>query len=322
MTDYFFYDKETILKKNEKKKKLHDLLDKYGSVENIEKNAIGVDGYDYMFANTNNLIKEVLEERLLGQASRLAKQEKYSNEYEEIRKEEELENISNYIPSEGFDDIYYSKLDKDGRVVYLGTAQHEGGYSDRKNDLGKKTNYGITQFSLDEYNNLWNSYLKKGKNFPKDVRQLKPIQAKQILDEMYFQRYGINKIKNTRITRNVFDEEMNQGTNAGKDIAEFVNKVKGTNFPLNKVVSDKLAAAINNLSLEESIEVNDLLTLRRMERYFESVDKKPNLNINNLRGWYNRAQSYHSQPKIFEKLYKDKVDYYIQKKYPHYYNGM
>ena len=75
-----------------------------------------------------------------------------------------------------------------------------------------------------------------------------------------------------------------------------------------------MAVAINNLSSEESIKVNDLSTLRRMERYFESVDKKTVLNINNLRGWYNRAQSYHSQPKVFEKLYKDKVDYYN----PHY----
>lgn len=48
MTDYFFDDTETILKKNEKKKKLNELLDRYGSIENIEKNAIGVDGYDYM----------------------------------------------------------------------------------------------------------------------------------------------------------------------------------------------------------------------------------------------------------------------------------
>ena len=237
-----------------------------------------------MFADTDNLINEVLEERSLRQVSRLAKQEEKSSEYDKIRKEDELENISRYIPSKGFNDVYHSKLDEDGRVIYLGTEQHEGGYSDRENDLGKKTNYGITQFSLDEYNNLWNSYLKKGKNFPKDVRQLKPIQAKQILDEMYFQRYGIDKIKNPIITRNVFDEEMNQGTNAGKDIAELVNKVKGTNFPLNKVISDKLAVAINNLSSEESIKVNDLLTLRRMERYFESVDKKTVLNINNLRG--------------------------------------
>lgn len=76
MTDYFFDDTETILKKNEKKKKLNELLDRYGSIENIEKNAIGVDGYDYMFADTDNLINEVLEERTLRQVSRLAKQEK------------------------------------------------------------------------------------------------------------------------------------------------------------------------------------------------------------------------------------------------------
>lgn len=63
MSDYFFNNEETILIKNEKKKKPHDLLDKYGSVEEIEKNAFGVDEYEYMFANTNNLIDEVLEER-------------------------------------------------------------------------------------------------------------------------------------------------------------------------------------------------------------------------------------------------------------------
>lgn len=77
----------------------------------------------------------------------------------------------------------------------------------------------------------------------------------------------------------------------------------------------------NELSSEDSIKVSDLLALKRMERCFNSVDRAPAPNINNLRGWYNRAQSYHSQPKVFEKLYKDKVDYCIQKKYPQYYNG-
>lgn len=69
MLDYFFNDEETVLKKREKKKKLHELLNKYGSVEGIEKNAIGADGYDYMFANTDNLIDEVLQERRSGQPS-------------------------------------------------------------------------------------------------------------------------------------------------------------------------------------------------------------------------------------------------------------
>ena len=57
-----------------------------------------------MFADTDNLINEVLEERSLRQVSRLAKQEEKSSEYDKIRKEDELENISRYIPSEGFNE--------------------------------------------------------------------------------------------------------------------------------------------------------------------------------------------------------------------------
>ena len=66
MFDNFFNDREDVLKKREKKNKLHELLDKYGSVEGIEKNAAGADGYEYMFANTGNLIDEVLAERRSG----------------------------------------------------------------------------------------------------------------------------------------------------------------------------------------------------------------------------------------------------------------
>lgn len=47
-----------------------------------------------MFADTDNLINKVLEERTLRQVSRLAKQEEKSSEYDKIRKEDELENIS------------------------------------------------------------------------------------------------------------------------------------------------------------------------------------------------------------------------------------
>ena len=39
------------------------MLDKYGSIEGIDKNADVRDSYDYMFANTDNLIDEVMAER-------------------------------------------------------------------------------------------------------------------------------------------------------------------------------------------------------------------------------------------------------------------
>ena len=63
MLNYMLDDEEIISSKKRKKKTLSDLLDKYGSVEGIDKNADVRDSYDYMFANTDNLIDEVMAER-------------------------------------------------------------------------------------------------------------------------------------------------------------------------------------------------------------------------------------------------------------------
>lgn len=169
-------------------------------------------------------------------------------------------NDGNNLPF-SFDDIYYSQNDNSGNTLYKGTADHEGGFSNRANDLGGATNYGITQTSLNEYNS-WNSPLKKGYKFPQNVRLLTPEQSKQIL-----------------------------------------------------------ANIVNSLGANEISPFNDLLSQKRMSRYFNSVDKYPQQNINNLNGWYNRVKSYYSNPLEFDKLYKNKVDYYILRKYPQYYNG-
>ena len=228
-------------------------------------------------------------------------------------------NDGNNLPF-SFDDIYYSQSDNSGNILHKGTAEHEGGFSNRTNDLGGATNYGITQSSLNEYNS-WNSPLKKGVDFPQNVKLLTPEQSKQIMDEMYYRRYGINNLNNLPIARNVFDEEVNQGTGAGYDLAYISNEYKGTNFAGSSIISEPLTNIVNSLRDDEIVPFNDLLSQKRMSRYFNSVDRHPQQNINNLNGWYNRVQSYYSNPLEFEKLYKNKVDYYINSKYPQYYNG-
>ena len=57
-----------------------------------------------------------------------------------------------------------------------------------------------------------------------------------------------------------------------------------------------------------------------MQRYFDRVDAKP-ININNLRGWFNRLKNYYSNPDEFNNLYNSRVDDYINNKYNQYYNG-
>ncbi len=52
--------------KRENKKKLHKLLDKYGSVEEIERSGDLKDGYELDFARIDGAIDEVLEERRMG----------------------------------------------------------------------------------------------------------------------------------------------------------------------------------------------------------------------------------------------------------------
>ena len=141
------------------------------------------------------------------------------------------------------------------------------------------------------------------------------------MDEMYYQRYGINNLNNLPIARNVFDEQVNQGTGAGYDLASAINEYKGTNFAGSSNISQPLANTVNSLTADEITPFNDLLSQKRMSRYFNSVDKYPQQNVNNLNGWYNRVKSYYSDPLEFEKLYKNKVDDYILRKYPQYYNG-
>ena len=341
------------------KKKINELLDKYGSREAILQSADLADGINYDFAHGDDLIDEVLRERAAAQNSLqlqnpllqtnqatlareardvrkayhhddvradVANAKQYAdNEYAGTRSDEISENtnrkdVNNYIPSTGFKNIYYSQTNSNGGIIYTAPDIHEGGYSFRENDLGKETNYGITQNSLNEYI-AWKSSIKTGKDFPSNVKDLSNKQAMQILDEMYYQRYGIAQITNLTLARNTFDEEMNQGTNAVRDLILSINEIKGKNISLSNIVSTSLANVVNNLSSQETTKVNDLLTQKRMDRYFDSVDRHPRENINNLRGWYNRAKSYYSNSKLFEEQYKDKVDYYIKNKYPQYYNG-
>ena len=52
--------------RRENKKKLHKLLDKYGSVEDIERSGDLRDGFELDFARIDGSLEEVLEERRMG----------------------------------------------------------------------------------------------------------------------------------------------------------------------------------------------------------------------------------------------------------------
>lgn len=212
-----------------------------------------------------------------------------------------------------FNDVYFSNNS------IKGIDEIEGGYSNRKNDDGGATNFGVTQNTLLAYNN-WKHPLRKGFNFPTDVKYLTSNQAKQILNEMYYQLYGINKLTNLAIAKNSLDEVINQGTCMGHDLVNVYNTYMGREYPLTTIISNDFAKVLNELEDTDAVKINDLLSRKRMQRYFDRVDAKPK-NINNLRGWFNRLKNYYSNPDEFNNLYNSRVDDYINNKYNQYYNG-
>ena len=218
-----------------------------------------------------------------------------------------------------FNDVYYANTDEYGNKINQGINDIEGGYSNRVNDRGGITNFGVTQNTLTEYNN-WKHHLRTRYDFPKNVRDLTEQQAKQIIDERYYQAYNISAIQNLMIAKNMLDAEVNQGTDAGKLLADSVNEYLNSNFPRNIVISSSLADTINNLSDEDIININDIFGNKRMEKYFRIVDNN-HTDINNLKSRYNRTRNYYSNPTRFDQLFKLKLDEYLNNKYYEYYNG-
>ena len=218
------------------------------------------------------------------------------------------------------DDVYEPIIDANGRIIQRGTRLNEGGYSNRMNDNGGATNFGIRQATLNEYNQ-WDNPLKTGQNFPQQVQNLTADQAKQIYDEMYFKRYMIDRLSSQQLARQVFDHLVNAGTGSVGMLADELNQMNNTDFrTTNKTVSQGLADYLNAQSPEFLQQLGDRFNSRRMEHLFQAVDTDPERNINNLNGWYQRVREYHSDPALFDAIhYQNYLNY--KNRYDTFYNG-
>lgn len=71
----------------------------------------------------------------------------------------------------------------------------EGGYSNNKNDKGGKTNFGVTQISLDEYFRTRSKKSPAMEGMPTDVKNITKEQADEIYYHNYYLRNNIKKYK-------------------------------------------------------------------------------------------------------------------------------
>ena len=126
MLDYILDDEEIISSKKRKKKTLSDLLDKYGSVEGIDKNADVRDSYDYMFANTDNLIDEVMAERNASSEQNLPETD---DDFDEgfVRNTLRRTNPSVYRALKEKDKVAAMKISDENKHQYISCVGSQGG---------------------------------------------------------------------------------------------------------------------------------------------------------------------------------------------------
>lgn len=91
--------------------------------------------------------------------------------------------------------------------------QSEGGFSDKKNDLGGRTNKGITQKTFDAYNKKMNRPLK-------DVKDITLDESDEIYYNEYYKASGADKIKDKNLAYMHYDATINHGTGRARQFLE------------------------------------------------------------------------------------------------------
>lgn len=195
-----------------------------------------------------------------------------------------------------------------------------------KNDRGGKTNYGVTQKTLDDYNTNFNASYKTGGGFPKNIEELSPLQAKTILCEMFFRPYNINYIPNLKICRVVFDSCVLGGPKMNQLFLDEINKLIGENFKFtlrnykrgnnyvtvsDPVIPSKAAELVADLSKEQIIALSDKLVEGRMKYHFRDIEEN-NSQIDFLEGWYERARCLYSDTDKFDSLFFSKKETFLK----------
>ena len=154
------------------------------------------------------------------------------------------------------------------------TLKEEGGYEDRKNMIDTPTNMGIQQKTLDTFKS---DYPSISQNYPDNVKNLTYNQAKRIAKLVYFDKYRIKEIKHKPIQELMFDSFFNHSPSAPAIwVQRAINKHTNMTVTIDGVMGTETITALNKLSKEEVVKVNNAIVDMRLEDY--EKEKKTNSN--------------------------------------------
>jgi len=358
MYDYNFaldLDGQNLSELQRKKKKLNELLDKYGeSREAIDQHSSPEDWMEYQFAQGDQYLDEILEERqkirqnpeLLNQLQtqdmartqkkttsstledvdkeldtsdlniseerkKRLKQLDYNNQLavvRALREKQELENYQSHPSAEALKreasalhkamqskteqepkeqtnqqsdvkeqtESLNNKTDEIFNRVLHKTLKEEGNYEDKKTKIDAPTNLGIRQDTLDRFKKI---HPNLASNFPKLVKNLTLSQAKLIARKDYFDKYRIGEIKSKPLQETMFDAFFNHSPSAPALWAQkAINQNTKMNITEDGIFGSKTIEALNHLSPDEIIKVNNAIIDMRQKDY--EHEKKTNKNPN------------------------------------------
>ena len=141
------------------------------------------------------------------------------------------------------------------------TMAEEGGYIDNPNRIDQPTNSGITQPTLNKYNQR---HPEAG--FPENVRELTGLQAEQIYTELYYNDRNIGDINNPRIAHAIFDMGvMSNYSNVGRMVQNTINETQGTNLAIDGDIGAQTIRALNNIPENQVDRFMEVLIENRIE---------------------------------------------------------
>lgn len=141
------------------------------------------------------------------------------------------------------------------------TMAEEGGYIDDPNRIDQPTNSGITQPTLNKYNQIHPEA-----EFPENVRELTGQQAEQIYTELYYNDRNIGDINNPRIAHAIFDMGvMSNYSNVGRTVQNTINETQGTNLAIDGNIGEQTIQALNNIPANQVDRFMEVLIENRIE---------------------------------------------------------
>lgn len=172
------------------------------------------------------------------------------------------------------------KLDRDVAVrdsLINIVVDVEGGYSDRKSDLGGKTNKGISW-------KTWQDFAEPTlgvKPTEENLKLLTKEDAKKIYTENYWNKYRIDEINDTDLKHLIFDVFVNNTGSAAKIIQGVLSDDFKQDVEIDGVMGSK---TINKINEMDSAAFYDKLLDARERHYHNLVKNNPSQKVN-INGW-------------------------------------